>query len=223
MHPVSDAQLQANRENAAHSTGPVTPAGKEIVRHNALKHGFAGQTLVIPEHEQAAFLQHLENFRAEYQPKGVTEEVLVQSMADVSWSAQQIAAHSLNFLSTPYPSNIPSSGNAQTDYAILQSQHAAAQIKSLNTLGIYEQRKTRLFHATRRELAQVQAERKAKEKAELEQAAQLRKLCKLHRDPAVPEWHPSENGFVCSLEEIDRYIAAQDRFSRLVDPKKMAA
>ena len=225
MHPVSDAQLKANRENAQHSTGPVTSAGKDLVRHNATKHGFAGQIVVIPDHEQEAFRQHLENFRAEYQPKEITEEVLVQSMADISWSTQQMAAHSINFMSIlgSYPTNIPTSGNPQTDFAISQSQKAVAQIKALNTLSIYEQRKTRLFHNTRRELALVQAERKAKEKAELEQAAQLRKLCKLHRDRSVPEWHPSENGFVCSLAEIDRFIAAQDRFNRLIDPKKVAA
>ena len=40
-------QIVANQRNAKHSTGPKTPEGKAKSRANALKHGLAGDTLVI--------------------------------------------------------------------------------------------------------------------------------------------------------------------------------
>ncbi len=49
--PASDAQIIANRRNAALSTGPTSAEGKERSRRNALKHGLAA-TVVVPE-EQA--------------------------------------------------------------------------------------------------------------------------------------------------------------------------
>jgi hypothetical protein len=81
----------------------------------------------------------------------------------------------------------------------------------------------RLFTSTRKELVQAQTERKAREKAELELAMQMRRIDKATRLPEEAEWQPHENGFVYSLAEIDRKIALQDRFSRPIDSQKAAA
>ncbi len=43
---TSAAQLEANRRNAQHSTGPRTGAGKARSSQNAVKHGFTGRLLV---------------------------------------------------------------------------------------------------------------------------------------------------------------------------------
>jgi len=43
---TSATQLEANRRNAQHSTGPRTGAGKARSSRNALKHGFTGRLLV---------------------------------------------------------------------------------------------------------------------------------------------------------------------------------
>jgi hypothetical protein len=58
----------------------------------------------------------------------------------------------------------------------------------------------RLFNATRRELVQVQAERKARELEELEEAAATRQT-------APPDWQPSQDGSACSIAQIDRHLA----------------
>ena len=92
--------------------------------------------------------------------------------------------------------------------------------KRANLMGIYEARKMRLFHTTLKALEERQAKRKAQHKADLIEAAIYRKACKLHQDPTQPEWHPNENGFVCSMEELDRHIHMQDLIHK---PLKIAA
>lgn len=46
---VSDAQLQANRQNAMRSTGPITEAGKQRSAQNALKHGIHASSTAIQD------------------------------------------------------------------------------------------------------------------------------------------------------------------------------
>ncbi len=51
--PVSEKRVQANRANAAKSTGPKTTQGKARSRANALKHGMAGSGVVLPAEDRA--------------------------------------------------------------------------------------------------------------------------------------------------------------------------
>jgi hypothetical protein len=216
--PISEAQLNANRENAKHSSGPRTETSKQKVRMNALKHGYSGHLIFVPEHEKDSFLRHLENFRAEYNPKGITEEVLVQSLCDISWSMQQMRSESANILamSGSQPHNFPGERDAEQDYALSQVVHADHLIKSLNLLGIYENRKARLFNATRRELVQVQSERRANEKAEREAAKAAQPVERPATNTAAHTATPAPDGFVCS-EPKTTVLPGPDH------PKTMAA
>ena len=92
MPHTSEAQLTANRENAKLSTGPKSPEGRAKVRLNAVKQGFSSHASVIPEHQVPAFRGHFEAFQTEYKPYGPTEAFLLQSLAEISWSTQQIRA-----------------------------------------------------------------------------------------------------------------------------------
>ena len=216
---MTNKQRQANRENAKRSTGPKSDAGKRKVSLNSLVHGFAGQTCFVPEHEQEAYMKHFQSFRAEYKPQGPTEQFMVQSLAELSWSSQQIRAVANNLLSLIGTKSSPrETGSAELDFTLAQAANMPGHVKELNLLGIYEQRKQRLFNATRRELQQIQSDRKRAEKEELEEASQIRKATKM----TFPSWHPAEDGFACSIEEIDRYIARTERLSMLAGGAKMA-
>ena len=47
---ATDAQIQANRNNATRSTGPRSEAGKVTSTQNSLKHGgYATSSIAIPE------------------------------------------------------------------------------------------------------------------------------------------------------------------------------
>ena len=222
---TSDKQFKANQENAQHSSGPASSSGRKKSSMNAVTHGFAGQTVVIPAHEAAGYAKHFDSFRKEYNPATPTEEFMVQSLAELSYSTQQIRAQTTNCISILSCKTTDRHENTtpEIEAALAQARGIAAGGPTLNTLGIYEQRKMRLFTSTRKELVQAQTERKAREKAELEQAMQMRRADKATRLPEEPEWQPHENGFVHSLAEIDRQITLHDRFSRPIKPQNAGA
>jgi hypothetical protein len=99
--------------------------------------------------------------------------------------------------------------------AIAKAAHLAELLPSLNTLSMYEARKTRLFMAVRKELVQIQTARKAAEQEERALAIALRKNDLETRQPGEPAWDPKENGFVYSIAQLDDFIAQNKRFDRL--------
>jgi hypothetical protein len=62
----------------------------------------------------------------------------------------------------------------------------------------------------------MQIDRKAQEKEELESAAQIRKATK----QAFQPWQPEEDGFACSLDEIDRHINRTERLKAFIGGAK---
>jgi hypothetical protein len=84
------AQIKANIENAKHSTGAKTEAGREASSRNNRRHGLAGHAFFFLEWENPDhFEQLLEAFESEHQPKTPTECLLVEKMAQHYWLSQR--------------------------------------------------------------------------------------------------------------------------------------
>jgi len=223
--PPSLQQILANQLNAQKSTGPRSSIGKKKVSMNAVKHNFCGQTVVVLEHEQEAYNAHFKAFRDEYQPVGPTEQYMVQTLADVSWASNKIRGlieDRITWAALRYDQPEDSNASPAIQSAMSQGFEMVRLAPSIATLGLYDQRKNRMFLTTRTELVKIQTERKAKERSDLAEAAKLRQHDLLTIQPGEEPWHPSQNGFVCSLEEVDRYIARQERFNRPI-PKRQSA
>src|SRR4051794_37141745 len=78
---ATEKQIEANRKNAKHSTGPKTPEGKRVCRGNAVKHGLAGDGVVLPPALEAEARRLEEGFAADLRPAGELERALVRQMA----------------------------------------------------------------------------------------------------------------------------------------------
>jgi hypothetical protein len=87
---TSDRKAEANRRNARNSTGPKTPEGKAAVRHNAMKHGLLSQDILLPEEDEAALGELGENLRAELQPVGELENMLVDRIIAAHWRLRRL-------------------------------------------------------------------------------------------------------------------------------------
>ncbi len=67
------------------STGPKTEAGKAASSQNALRHGLASGTVVVPGEDPEAFQAFADSFKKHYAPANAIEEVLVADMARHHW------------------------------------------------------------------------------------------------------------------------------------------
>jgi hypothetical protein len=87
---TSEARVAANRANAQLSTGPRTPEGRAVSSMNAVKTGLTGRTVLLPSDDAEAYEHHLVAYESEFQPVGLRERELVQSLADIQWRLQRI-------------------------------------------------------------------------------------------------------------------------------------
>ncbi len=78
---LTQRRIEANRRNAAHSTGPRTPEGKARVARNPIKHGFfVAQEKWTPV-QQRDFAALLEGFREDFKPQSEFEDRCIVTMA----------------------------------------------------------------------------------------------------------------------------------------------
>jgi hypothetical protein len=94
MDIVSERKVEANRRNARLSTGPKTPAGKQAIRFNALKHGLLAKAVIIPKgpakEGRREFQDVLRRFQRELGPQGVQEELQVERLAVAYWRRRRV-------------------------------------------------------------------------------------------------------------------------------------
>jgi hypothetical protein len=84
------AQIQANRLNAQHSTGPRSDEGKASSRFNAFKHGADARARVIPGEDEADLLEITRQYYEEFRPEGIVETELVDTLIRCHWEKHRI-------------------------------------------------------------------------------------------------------------------------------------
>ena len=85
----TSARIEANRRNAAKSTGPRTPEGKARSSRNATRHGISLRMVLLSTEDQKEFENLYADLRAEHQPEGATEDILVFKMAEAFFMSQR--------------------------------------------------------------------------------------------------------------------------------------
>lgn len=135
----SAAKQAANRENAQHSTGPKTAAGKATVAQNANRHNLTGR-LLIREDERDAFAEFETQHQAQLQPAGALEITLFEQLIAAGWNLRRIEI-------------LESATFAQGSLA---DENLARQ---LDRLARYRGQHERAFHRALRELKALQTAR----------------------------------------------------------------
>jgi hypothetical protein len=81
----TEAQINANRENAKKSTGPRTAAGQAASSRNGLKHGLCADKHLLPGEDPEDFLSLVQDLLDRFRPVGDGEEKLVLRIAAGQW------------------------------------------------------------------------------------------------------------------------------------------
>ena len=216
---ISILQLAANRQNAKKSTGPKTKETKDRVRHNACRHGFTGQVLIMTVEEREAFDVFVAGVMSDFAPVGTYETFLANSIAEDSWRLNQIRARCSNLAAVGAYEGAANNydslegQNHQIEDAVVDAAVERDRAKELALLSLYMQRTQRACENHKKELAGLQQVRKARREAELEEARLLFQLAEIEGLAFSPE----ENGFEFSLAEIKAYTK---RFHLLNNAKK---
>jgi hypothetical protein len=83
---ATEAQISANQENARHSTGPTSDAGKAASCKNNIRYGLTGSSFTVLDFEDQDEYDHVFcGLRSEHQPATMTESILVENMAQSYW------------------------------------------------------------------------------------------------------------------------------------------
>jgi len=91
---TTDAQIQANRRNAQHSTGPRTARGKAIASRNNTRHGLCSSSPVIPRAEDPdEWEQHRAETIAGLAPATHLQHVLAERIALILWRLGRVTRY----------------------------------------------------------------------------------------------------------------------------------
>jgi len=146
---ISEKQQEANRQNAQHSCGPITPEGKAAVRLNALTYGLRARSLLIPGEDPEEYKQLWNDLVADWQPQNRTERMHLEQMATSQWLLARIA---------------------QGECDIYQKETSAEkQFALLDRASTQRVRLERSFTTAMHELKELQKERRAKRPQQPEQ------------------------------------------------------
>jgi hypothetical protein len=160
---MTESQLNANRQNAQHSTGPRSEAGKARTRLNAVKHGLRSKSVLLPGENPEEYYELKTKMLAEWKPQGTTEEFQVEQMLQNQWRLRRIALMEQDLFVESFEGSFGS--EEEFDANVPGALTAALADNKLALLIRYENSARRAYHKALAELRSLQSERRKAEQA----------------------------------------------------------
>jgi hypothetical protein len=89
---TSFRQIEANRQNARLSTGPVTEEGKKRSRQNAVRHGLTAETVIDALEDAEDYAAFEMAVTSDYDAQSAVERELVLRLASLLWRLRRATA-----------------------------------------------------------------------------------------------------------------------------------
>lgn len=126
------AKLEANRRNAALSTGPRTTEGKAVVARNATTHGIFAAVPVLPGESPEAWADHRHGVVQSLAPVGLLELNLAERAALILWRLQRLARYEAESTAARMDRHdVPSTRGLDDPLALLRTSDRSAQLRAL--------------------------------------------------------------------------------------------
>jgi hypothetical protein len=207
--------FETNRPNPHPSTGPITPAGKQIVSGNALKHGLAAKTHACLPGENEAFEKHCQGYLEAMLPVGKPEQDLVRNIAENYWRLKR--AHAME---NALFEQVVLEDSGGLDPASAQAQAWVDATKGLQRIALYAGRIQRAIDKSTAELKAIQQERKTAYAQAHQEAVLLTQLAAAKGETFDPASHfPVGAYFGHFVYSAPAIAAAISRAARLEEAK----
>ncbi|MDQ1472516.1 MAG: hypothetical protein QOJ99_3996 [Bryobacterales bacterium] len=227
LSQISEAQLEANRQNAQKSTGPKTEEGKKRCRINATRHGLTGQFHAFSHEDKRAFDEHCTNLMADFNPETYREKLLAMSIAEDTWRLNRARALENNIFAIGMSGPIGDAtdvDSAEGHAAACQARVWLADGRNIQLLAVYETRIRRNIEKNEKQLRELQTERKAAHAKALYEEILLARLAisegipyECATDPgqsATGDTTSGRNGFAFSTDQIIRLARRELRLHK---------
>ena len=216
---ISQAQLEANQANALLSTGPRTDEGKAVARYNARRHGLTGQFYCMSEADEVAYQSFEAAMLGKLAPEGAYETQLAISITQDHWRLNRSRGVEFNLYGRGHDtfSDRVDAPTGDTHSAATMADTWRADHRALSNIALYETRIHRMIVKTEKQLAELQAERKAAEQLARDEAKLLLRLEHLETETVDTKDKKASmevNGFVFSTAALVAEINREERLKK---------
>lgn len=101
---TSQKQIDANRRNAEHSTGPRTDEGKARSSQNAFSHGVLSENAISEYEDREVYQALLDRLIDELDAQTALEIVFVERLANLFWRERRLSEAEEKYLSQKFGS-----------------------------------------------------------------------------------------------------------------------
>jgi hypothetical protein len=209
---------------ASKPTSGRTPEGKARSSMNALRHGLTARVVVLPSEDMDAYQAFSKEIIDSLDAQTPVERQFAQTVADNQWRINRIRSIEDGMLGMGH---FEAAGNIDVGHPEIHAAFTAARAfrddsKSFVNLSIYEQRLHRSMKESLRQLKELQAERREREKTEMDNAIRLLKTQQMKCLPHEPEVAAPGTKFVFASAEIAAESARRDRLADSLLAEKAA-
>src|SRR5580700_6274741 len=190
----SPAEYAANRLKSINNESPKpasgrTPEGKARSSMNALRHGLTARVVVLPTEDMDAYQAFSKEIVDSLDAQTPVERQFAQTVADNQWRINRIRSIEDGMLGMGH---FEAAANFDCPSSEIHSAMTAARAfrndsKSFVNLSIYEQRLHRSMKESLRQLRELQTERRAKNKTEMDDAIRFLKTQQMKGVPFESE------------------------------------
>jgi len=209
---ITEEKLNANRENAQHSTGPRTDEGKSRPKLNGLRHGLSGQTVVLPTEDMSVYLAFVEKQFIALEPDSDIERQLAQRYANEQWRLNRCTTAANSYIALGHAGSTSDSDvdHPELHAAFTEARQIMENVKTFELFSRYEGRIARMAQATLKQLRDEQARRKEQQQKEMYHAIPFRQYKQMLQE----HFNPAEFGFASSTAQIDQQILFRETLAK---------
>jgi hypothetical protein len=197
--PSQESAVEAPAKTTALTAIP--PAAAANANLSAVTSALTGNATLLPTTDAAQYIQLLRDYQNEFQPVGLQESNLVQTLAETTWRARRTLALEMAIFAKGHIEFAPqfAEHNPEIRVSLIEVHTFLTYEKQIRSLQLQEARLSRRADKASAELRGLQKERQQREQHQRRKEEENRQ--RQSQAAAAQDHRPGQNGFVFSNPE----------------------